>query len=197
MPRVSPGHLEARRQQILDGARAAFARHGYEGATVRVLEEETGLSRGAIFHHFPDKEALFWALAEQDAELTVATIADQGLVQVLRDLVHDPDPGRIGIQLEIARRWRTDTGFRRRWSSWDGRIRQATRDRLRRQRDAGSLRTDVSVEPLAGFLELVRDGLLTRLAAEADSDDLDQVLDLAEGAVRRSSPGGPLASSSA
>ena len=43
MPKVSPDHLRARRQQILDGARACFARHGYEGATVRVLEEEGGL----------------------------------------------------------------------------------------------------------------------------------------------------------
>lgn len=188
MPRVSPGRLLARREQILDGARAAFARHGYEGATVRVLEEEIGLSRGAIFHHFPDKEALFLALAERDAELTVATITDQGLIQVLRDLVHDPDPGRIGTQLEIARRWRTDAEFRRRWQQWDHRIRMATRDRLRRQRDSGALRRDVEVEPLAGFLELVRDGLLARLAAGGPMDGLDQVLDLAEGAVRRAEP---------
>ena len=63
MPKVSADHLQARRRQILDGARSSFARHGYEGATVRVLEEEIGLSRGAIFHHFPDKDALFMALA--------------------------------------------------------------------------------------------------------------------------------------
>ena len=34
---------------------------------MRRLEEATGLSRGAIFHHFRDKDALFLALAEQDA----------------------------------------------------------------------------------------------------------------------------------
>ncbi|TML22030.1 MAG: helix-turn-helix transcriptional regulator, partial [Actinobacteria bacterium] len=51
MPRVSQQQLDARRQEILAGARACFARYGYEGATVRRLEEETGLSRGAIFHH--------------------------------------------------------------------------------------------------------------------------------------------------
>ena len=56
MPRVSQVQLDARRRQILAGARACFARHGYEGATVRRLEDETGLSRGAIFHHFRDKE---------------------------------------------------------------------------------------------------------------------------------------------
>ena len=72
MPKVSPDHLRARRQQILDGARACFARHGYEGATVRVLEEEIGLSRGAIFHHFADKEALFKVIcAELTEKLTI------------------------------------------------------------------------------------------------------------------------------
>src|SRR3954447_22538221 len=64
MPRVSQDHLDARRRQILDGSRVCFARFGYEGATVRRLEEATGLSRGAIFHHFRDKESLFLALAE-------------------------------------------------------------------------------------------------------------------------------------
>src|SRR4051794_15177732 len=67
MPRVKPDQLEARRREILAGARACFARYGYEGATVRLLEKETGLSRGAIFHHFRDKESLFIAVAEDDA----------------------------------------------------------------------------------------------------------------------------------
>ena len=81
VPRVSPDQLEARRQQILAGARACFARHGYEGATVRRLEEEIGLSRGAIFHHFRDKESLFLAVAEDDAAAMVSTVARNGLLQ--------------------------------------------------------------------------------------------------------------------
>ena len=110
MPKVSPDRLRARRQQILDGARACFARHGYEGATVRVLEEEIGLSRGAIFHHFADKEALFLAVAEQDAAAMRQTVAEHGLVQVMREMIAAPDAERIGTQLEIARRLRTDPG---------------------------------------------------------------------------------------
>src|SRR5207244_8171075 len=87
VPRVSQDHLDARRRQILDGARACFARHGYEGATVRRLEEETGLSRGAIFHHFRDKESLFLALAEDEAHRMAEVVAENGLVQVMRDLL--------------------------------------------------------------------------------------------------------------
>jgi TetR/AcrR family transcriptional regulator, transcriptional repressor of aconitase len=91
MPRVSQDHLEARRHQILDGARLCFARYGYEGATVRRLEEATGLSRGAIFHHFRDKESLFLALAEDDAHRMADVVAREGLVQVMRNLLATKD----------------------------------------------------------------------------------------------------------
>src|SRR5580765_8018852 len=101
MPKVSADHLQARRRQILDGARSSFARHGYEGATVRLLEEEIGLSRGAIFHHFADKDALFLALAAQDSADMTDTVARDGLVAVMRNLIAAPDPGWLGTQLEV------------------------------------------------------------------------------------------------
>src|SRR3954470_4061307 len=143
MPRVSQDHLDARRRQILAGARTCFARFGYEGATVRRLEQEIGLSRGAIFHHFRDKDSLFLAVAEDDAAAMVETVADNGLVQVMRDLAEraggseGDTAGWLGTQLEVSRRLRTDPAFAKRWSERSAAIADATRDRLRRQRDAG------------------------------------------------------------
>jgi AcrR family transcriptional regulator len=136
MPRVSQDQLEARRQEILAGARACFARYGYEGATVRRLEEETGLSRGAIFHHFRDKESLFLAVAEDDAAAMVETVARHGLVQVMRDLLAPSESdvvGWLGTQLEITRRLRTDPDFAKRWSIRAEAIAAATRERLTRR----------------------------------------------------------------
>jgi AcrR family transcriptional regulator len=129
VPRVSEEQLTARRGEILEGARRAFARHGYEGATVRVLEAETGLSRGAIFHHFRDKEALFLALAEQDATRTADVVEQSGLVQVMRDL-RDKDAGWLGVQLEVRRRLRTDPAFATCWSERQQAIACATTARL-------------------------------------------------------------------
>src|SRR6185437_10893896 len=124
VPRVSQDQLDARRQEILAGARTSFARHGYEGATVRRLEEEIGLSRGAIFHHFRDKESLFLAVAEDDAAAMVETVARDGLVQVMRDLLARADgagepevSGWLGTQLEVSRRLRTDPAFAARWAA--------------------------------------------------------------------------------
>ncbi len=189
MPRVSQHHLDARRQEILAGARACFARHGYEGATVRRLEEQTGLSRGAIFHHFRDKESLFLAVAEDDVVTMVDTVARNGLVQVMRDLVahaHEPDvAGWLGTQVEVSRKLRTDPGFAKRWAERSEAIAQATRERLIRQRDAGVLRDDVPVDVLAAFLELAHDGLVLHLVMGRPADRLEPVLDLVEEAVRR------------
>jgi TetR/AcrR family transcriptional regulator, transcriptional repressor of aconitase len=192
VPRVSQDQLDARRRQILAGARASFARHGYEGATVRRLEEETGLSRGAIFHHFRDKESLFLAVAEDDAAEMVRTVAEHGLVQVMRDLLARADEpeqaGWLGTQLEVSRRLRTDPEFAKRWAARADAIAAATRERLVRQRDAGVLRADVPVPVLAQFLELAYDGMVLHLATGRPATDLGAVLDLVEAAVRRRRP---------
>jgi TetR/AcrR family transcriptional regulator, transcriptional repressor of aconitase len=193
MPRVSQDHLDARRRQILDGARACFARHGYEGATVRRLEEATGLSRGAIFHHFRDKESLFLALAEDDALRMAEVVAEQGLVQVMRDLLDGRREGEdaehpadwLGTRLEVSRRLRTDPDFRARWAERSEQLTKATQERLRWQREAGNLRDDVAVEVLSDFLELVLEGLVSHLAMGLPADDLGPVLDLVEETVRR------------
>lgn len=188
MPRVSQDHLDARRRQILDGARICFARHGYEGATVRRLEEATRLSRGAIFHHFRDKESLFLALAEDDAARMADVVAEQGLVQVMRDLLangseHPAD--WLGTRLEVSRRLRTDPEFRARWAERSEQLTTATRRRLQRQREAGNLRDDVDVQVLTAFLELVLEGLVSHLAMGLPADNLGPVLDLVEETVRR------------
>ncbi len=187
MPRVSNDQLAARRQEILDGARACFARYGYEGATVRRLEESTGLSRGAIFHHYRDKDALFLALAEQDAARMADVVAEQGLVQVMRELLADPGGGRgwLGTRLEVSRRLRTEPEFRERWSSHSAALTRATRERLERQARTGTLRDDVPVAVLAQYLELVLEGLISHLAMGLPADDMEPVLDLVEAAVRR------------
>lgn len=190
MPRVSQDHLDARRRQILDGARTCFARFGYEGATVRRLEEATGLSRGAIFHHFRDKESLFLALAEDEARRMADVVAEQGLVQVMRDLLSAPEgedspADWLGTRLEVSRRLRTDPDFRGRWAERSEALTEATRQRLLWQRDAGNVRDDIDVNVLTAYLELVLEGLVSHLAMGLPADDLEPVLDLVEQSVRR------------
>jgi AcrR family transcriptional regulator len=190
MPRVSAGHLAARREQILDGARACFSRYGYEGATVRRLEEATGMSRGAIFHHFRDKDSLFLELAHQDARRMAHVVSEQGLVQVMRDILADAATGGSGIswlgtRLEVSRRLRTDEKFRADWEQHAQELTEAIERRLTRQRDAGVVRRDLPVPVLTRYLELSFEGLVSHLAMGLPADDLRAVLDVVESSVRR------------
>lgn len=185
MPKVSQDHLDARRRQILDGAQVCFARHGYEGATVRRLEEAIGLSRGAIFHHFKDKESLFLALAEDEATRMADVVAEQGLVQVMRELLVNHPADWLGTRLEVSRRLRTDPEFRRRWAQRSAQLTTATRARLLRKREEGQLRDDVDVQVLTAYLELVLEGLVSHLSQGLPADDLERVLDLVEESTRK------------
>ncbi|GAC57272.1 putative TetR family transcriptional regulator [Gordonia hirsuta DSM 44140 = NBRC 16056] len=191
MPRVSDDRLAARRREILDGARHCFAEYGYDGATVNRLEEATGLSRGAIFHHFKDKEALFLALAREDAERMADVAAQEGLVQVMRDMLARPrDFDWLGTRLEIVRKIRTDPAFAAAWESHSSDLEAVTLARLERKREDGSLRKDVPTEVLVTYLDMVLDGLITRLATGQSTDDLQAVLDLVEYSVRTAKQAG-------
>src|ERR1700724_843304 len=137
MPRVSEEHVAARRRQILDGARRCFAEHGYDRATVQRLEGAIGMSRGAIFHHFRDKDALFFALAHEDAERMANVASREGLVQVMRDMLAAPEEfDWLATRLEIARKLRNDPAFNRGWSERSAELSAATTARLRKQKQA-------------------------------------------------------------
>lgn len=56
---------EKSKQQILDAALKRFSHKGYGATSVRDIAEEAGLSKGNVYHHFPDKEAIFRALIDR------------------------------------------------------------------------------------------------------------------------------------
>jgi len=58
------------RRVVLDAALQLFSHHGYGATSVRQIAEEAGVSVGAVYHHFPDKEAMFRALIEEYKQIT-------------------------------------------------------------------------------------------------------------------------------
>jgi AcrR family transcriptional regulator len=62
---------EATREVLLERARAAFAEHGFADAPLDALLHGTGLSKGALYHHFGSKQGLFVAVVQAlDARIT-------------------------------------------------------------------------------------------------------------------------------
>lgn len=58
MARVSDAHLEARRQSILAAATKLFTQKGIAAATMAEIAEEAGISPGAIYRYFENKDEL-------------------------------------------------------------------------------------------------------------------------------------------
>lgn len=114
MPKVTPEHVQARRAQILQGARRCFARWGYDSATVPRLEREIGLSHGAIFNYYSSKLDLFIALAKEDHDRFHDLWREEGFEGLARHIA-GADPAWLAVYFELHRRLRTDTELRRKW----------------------------------------------------------------------------------
>jgi len=62
------------RARLLESAVSCLAELGWNGATVAVVAEHAGVSRGATQHYFPTREDLFIAALEHMAEVRLAEI---------------------------------------------------------------------------------------------------------------------------
>jgi AcrR family transcriptional regulator len=71
---VSEEYREARRTQVLEAAKACFARSGFHQASMDDICRAAGLSMGAVYRYFPRKEAIIDALARIDLERDLAII---------------------------------------------------------------------------------------------------------------------------
>ncbi len=60
-------HVEDTRRALLDAARELFASNGYQATRTEEIVQRAGLTRGALYHHFRDKEDLFRAVYEEAA----------------------------------------------------------------------------------------------------------------------------------
>jgi AcrR family transcriptional regulator len=74
--RLRERQAEATRQQLVDVARQLFTERGYAGTSIEDIIERAGVARGALYHHFPGKGALFAAVYQVvQAEVASAVIA--------------------------------------------------------------------------------------------------------------------------
>jgi TetR/AcrR family transcriptional regulator, transcriptional repressor of aconitase len=182
MPRVSQDYLDAQRTELLEGARRCFATFGYEEATVVRLEEATGRSRGAIFHHFPTKLDLFLAVLERDAEREAARWEAGSVADVLAGLA-DEDPDWATVVIEQSRRRRTDPSFQARWQGRTDLVRDALLALVARERAAGRVAPSIPDEVAARFISVVGDGLLLQRAILGEVPHAEEIVALAAAAL--------------
>jgi AcrR family transcriptional regulator len=83
---IRAAQAEATRTKLRKKARRLFATRGYAGASTEAIVASAGVTKGALYHHFGDKEGLFRAVVE-DLEQEVAEA-------VATATAGEPDPWR-------------------------------------------------------------------------------------------------------
>ena len=64
---------EQTRKTILEAAFSQIYRKGFRSASLNQILDETGLTKGALYHHFPNKKALGLAIIDEMLEQSVKT----------------------------------------------------------------------------------------------------------------------------
>jgi AcrR family transcriptional regulator len=98
---------EATQAALLAAARGLFAAGGYAAVPTEEIVQRAGVTRGALYHHFRDKQDLFRAVVEQLEQETVEKIAaaafsesdpwlqQQAALGAFLDVCLEPDVQRI------------------------------------------------------------------------------------------------------
>ena len=106
---------EQSRERILDAATEVATERGYEGTTISLVSEKSGLPPTSIYWHFADKDDLIAAVIERSfgrwlaaLELPDGAIARQRATelgtQVAKALLDAPDFIRLGLMLALEHR---------------------------------------------------------------------------------------------
>src|ERR1700722_2190518 len=97
MPRITDERREARREQVLEAARACLQEHGLEAVSMEMIIPRSGLSTGAVYGYFKGKDQIINAVV---TEGTAAMAED--LAPVLTNPEPPPLPEFIGQVLRTA-----------------------------------------------------------------------------------------------
>jgi TetR/AcrR family transcriptional repressor of nem operon len=165
-------------------------RHGYGGASLERILTHSGVTKGALYHHFGSKAELAFAVID---EVLRPMLAERWLEPL--DHADDPISGFAGVlrtfsamsDEEMA--WGCpvnnlsqemanddDEEFRLRLASvireWQGGIAAA----LRRGQETGAVRTEVDVEAVAAFMLASFEGLASLAKTTRDRERAGQII---------------------
>jgi AcrR family transcriptional regulator len=165
----------ATRGQLIEVATRLFAEHGYEGTSIEAVLSAAGVSRGALYHHFAGKEALF--------EAVVSAVSDQVTVELTEAVLGCVDPldamrtaaiAWIGLAADpvIQRVVLVDAPSVLGWDRWramdDGRTLGAMRAMLQAISDSGRLPAEL-VGPFSHMILAALDEIVLVIARAPDS----------------------------
>jgi TetR/AcrR family transcriptional repressor of nem operon len=171
---------------VLRGAMHAFRRKGYQAASIRDLEEATGLKGGSIYNSFGDKAGLFGAAFAHYNEVVLkgriqrhAPVAAgvAGLRRLFLSLLREPNGESFGCLItNCAIEFGGDPQPHRGVAEGFEVLTRAFAERLQAAHDAGALRA--GREPATAALKLLAlyQGVLVLVRAAHDKSAIERLI---------------------
>jgi AcrR family transcriptional regulator len=180
---------EDTRRRLLDAARRVFLRRGFHGASLDLVAEEAGFTKGAVYSRFDSKADLFLALlderiTERIAEMNAVAAAERGTLDLGSALARQWDAKLrtdeawslllIEFRLHAAR----DQAVNRRYAALHGKLRDAMATFIAAEAEENGEVLPVSPADVARAALAMGTGAVLERAAEGDAfpTDLNQTM---------------------
>ncbi len=162
------------REKLLNAAFCEIHRHGFQAASIANILQDTGLTKGALYHHFSTKQALGLAVVE---EVIRARLEDmvfckvresdepvQALLQIIGEMGRRTDHKAVALGCPLNNLMQEmsplDDDFKARLngilSTWS----RVVEDALLRGQASGALRKDVDCRAAALFIVSAWEGCI-------------------------------------
>ena len=164
---------EETRQQLLAAAFEEIHRFGFQSASISRILKHTGVTKGALYHYFPSKKALGYAVLDEmirdrmrelwieplqqgnPVDVLVDTITTAGRQMTLEDIQLGCPLANLSQEMSAV-----DEGFRERLDAIYAEWRAGLAVALRRGQQAGQVRGDIDVEATAVMVVATLEGCL-------------------------------------
>ncbi|MEO5667306.1 MAG: TetR/AcrR family transcriptional regulator [Bdellovibrionota bacterium] len=164
--------LEKSRKQLLEATFLEVFSKGFQGVSIDEILKKTALTKGALYHQFPTKLDLGYALVE---EVITPMILDrwitpledyenpvEGILYQLQRNIGDarPEDLRLGCPLNnlVQEMSPLDKGFRQRLQAALNLWVDQMETQLKRAKKAGHIRSEVNVRDVALFVVMAHEG---------------------------------------
>jgi TetR/AcrR family transcriptional regulator, transcriptional repressor of aconitase len=185
MPRITEERREARREQVLEAARACLQEHGLEAVSMEMIIARSGLSTGAVYGYFKGKDEIINAVVtEGTAELGGQLVPvlknpeppplPELIEQVLRAIVDfgQPERGidRLLVSLHGWSHSQSDPELKAATRAAYRRLRELFADTVRRWQEAGTFDSGADPDGVAELLTSICLGFVAQRALAGDAD---------------------------
>ena len=186
MPRITDERREARREQVLEAARACLQEHGLEAVSMEMIIARSGLSTGAVYGYFKGKDEIINAVVTEGTAAMGRRLAPilknpdppplpEFMEQLLRTIAafgQDKHDGidRLLVSLHGWSHSQSDPGLKATTRAAYRSQRELLANTVRRWQAAGTLDPGADPEGVAQLLQSIILGFAAQRALAGDAD---------------------------